>query len=185
MAQLAQLTQNCKNHQIESAPNLIFFSLRKIKSMSKKLFFLTKKLKFVFTLFIFLTEFLICRTKQRFLSMFIIILSLEKKVEKTQIKYYRVQNSINSYYIWDLRFLGFRFFRCLMRYCWKITLNIFLILITLGRTLSVSFSALVPPEPDFVHQYFLAARMSPKFPLPLVPCRVFQPIVCIFPSITD
>ena len=28
---------------------------------------------------------------------------------------------------------------------------------------SVSFSALVPPEPDLVHQYFLAAKMSQNF----------------------
>ena len=41
--------------------------------------FLIKKSKFAFTLLIFLTEFLVCRTKQRFLSMFMIILSLEKK----------------------------------------------------------------------------------------------------------
>ena len=50
---------------------------------------------------------------------------------------------------------------------------------------SVFFSALVPPEPDLVYQYFLAARMPPKFPLPLVPRRVFQSVVCIFPSITS
>ena len=33
----------------------------------------------------------------------------------------------------------------------------------------VSFSALVPPEPDLVHQFFLASKMSPKFPLSFVP----------------
>ena len=58
-------------------------NLHQITSMAKKPFFLIKKSKFTF----FLTEFLVCRTKQRFLSMFMIILSLEKKVKKTQIKY--------------------------------------------------------------------------------------------------
>ena len=35
---LAQLAQNGKNCQLKSAPNLIIFSLRQIKSMAKKLF---------------------------------------------------------------------------------------------------------------------------------------------------
>ena len=35
---LAQLAKNGKNRQIKSAPNLIIFSLRQIKSMGKKLF---------------------------------------------------------------------------------------------------------------------------------------------------
>ena len=84
---LAQLAQNGKNHQIKSLPNLIIFSLRQIKSMAKTFFSIIKKSKFAFTLLIFLTEFLVCRTKQRFPSMFMIIISLEKKVKKTQIKY--------------------------------------------------------------------------------------------------
>ena len=61
----------------------------------EKTFFLIKKSKFVFTLLIFLTEFLVCRTKQRFLSMFMIMLSLEKKVKKTQIKYFKGRNFRN------------------------------------------------------------------------------------------
>ena len=36
---LTQLSENGKNRQIKSAPNLIFFLLRQIKSMAKKLFF--------------------------------------------------------------------------------------------------------------------------------------------------
>ena len=72
--------------QIKSTPNLIIFSLHQIKSMAKKTFFLIKKLKFAFTLLIFLTEFLVCRTKQRFLSMFM-IKKERKKAIKTQIKY--------------------------------------------------------------------------------------------------
>ena len=71
--------------------------------------------------------------------MFMIILSLEEKLKKKHKQNTRVQNSINSYDIWTLRFLGFRFFRCLTGCRCKITLNIFLILITLGRTLRFLF----------------------------------------------
>ena len=71
--------------------------------------------------------------------MFMIILSLEEKLKKKHKQNTRVQNSINSYDIWALWFLGFRFFRCLTGYRCKITLNIFLIFITLGRTLRFLF----------------------------------------------
>ena len=83
---LAKLAQNDKNRQIKSAPN--FFSCcAKFNNFlaapdlihGEETLFLIKKSKFAFTLLIFLTEFLVCRTKQRFLSMFMIILSLEKK----------------------------------------------------------------------------------------------------------
>ena len=94
-----------------------------------------------------------------------IILSLEKK------------NAINSYDIWALRFLGFRFFSLLDGVSLQNNLEYLFDSYHCREDTPVSFSALVPPDPDLVHQYFLVARMSPKFPLPLVPCRVFQPIV--------
>ena len=68
MAKIAKLNPWRKN----------FFSNKKIE-----ICFHTVCFQFAF----FLTEFLVCSTKQRFLSMFMIILSLEEKVKKTQIKY--------------------------------------------------------------------------------------------------
>ena len=50
---LAELAQNGKNRQIKSVPNLIFFSLRQIKSMAKKIFSIIKKSKFAFPVWVF------------------------------------------------------------------------------------------------------------------------------------
>ena len=44
---LTQLAENGKNRQIKSAPNLIFFSLRQIKSMARN-FFSNKKIEICF-----------------------------------------------------------------------------------------------------------------------------------------
>ena len=120
---------------------------------------------------IFLTEFLICRAKQRFPSMLMIILSLEKKSKKkisnnNKTLESKIQSIVMTFGLFS--FLVSGFFRCLTGFHCKITLNIFFILINPREDTSVSFSALVPPKPDLVRQYFLAARMSPKFPLPLL-----------------
>ena len=84
--------------------------------------------------------------------MFMIILSLEEKLKKKHKQNTRVQNSINSYDIWALWFLGFRFFLLLDGVSLQNNFEYLFDSYHSREDTSVSFSALVPPEPDFVHQ---------------------------------
>ena len=115
--------------------------------------------------------------------MFIIILSLEKNFEKTQMKYLKskIQSIVMTFGLFIFLVSGFFVLDGVsLQNNFKYLFDSY----HSREDTSVSFSTLVPPEPGLVHQFFLAGRMSPKFPLPLVSYRVFQRIVCIFPSIT-
>ena len=56
---------------------------------------------------IFLTEFLVCRTKQSFLPMFMIILYLEKKVKKTNKIESKIQSIVMTFGLFGFLVSGF------------------------------------------------------------------------------
>ena len=84
---MAQLAQNGKNRQIKFAPNLIFFSLRQIKSMAKKTFFLIKKIEICFHTVDLLNQVFSLQNKTKVSFDFYDHTLFKKKVKKTQIKY--------------------------------------------------------------------------------------------------
>ena len=105
---LAQLAQNGKNRQIKSAPNLIFFRCTKLNPWRKN-FFSNKKIEIFFhTLNLLFTEFLVCRTKQRFLLMFDYTLFRKKSLKNTnKILQSKIQSTVITFGLFGFLVSGF------------------------------------------------------------------------------